>query len=112
MVFSVLGFLILGISGCASENIGVSAAEPLLQYYWTGPFYVWAAARSDGYDSKTFIGFQSACGSPTSVYPTGSSYTWYPAEWHPEPLYMLSIHIYNPNPYAIEVTYWVQCTSP
>jgi hypothetical protein len=109
IVFSVLGFLMLGIISGASQNIGVGAkVEPLDGYDWFGPYYVSAAARSDGYQTKTFIGYQSACASPQSVYPTGSSYTWYPAEWHPSPLYTLTVHIYNPNPYAIEVKYMVQ----
>jgi hypothetical protein len=108
IVFSVLSFLILGIISGASQNIGVDAkVKPLDGYEWFGPYYISATAQSHGVEHPQFPLFYSACASPQSVYPTGSSYTWYAAVWtHSN--HTLKVHIYNPNPFAIEVTYKVQ----
>jgi len=107
IVFSVLSFLVLVVINGASQNIGVGAkVEPLDKYDLFGPYYISAAARSHSYKYLILTGYQSACASPQSVYPTGSSYTWYAASWNYS-TYTLTVHIYNPNPYAIEVTYMV-----
>jgi hypothetical protein len=108
VVFSVLSLLILMIISTDSQIATVDAeVKPRDGYEWLGPYTVGAEARSHGYRTHYLPEYQAACASPQSVYPTGSSYTWYAASWNPT-THKLKVHIYNPNPFAIEVTYKIQ----